>query len=238
MLNKLELIKECISLCHDSYNNNKITFSNNCAAGFSIIKDNILYVIIRGTDDLRDVFLDLNIKKTDLIISLHDKSYGKVASGFYSYYKLLSETINELVYNYIYDGGKNIVFTGHSLGASVVFSALETQIIYKNKNININCFTFGSPKLGDKILKNNLNKILKNYYRISNDNDLITKLPFRCDYFHAGKNIKLKSNVKLNLYDFIYGIYLFLRQKKITNNNVIYNHYTDEYMILINEQLK
>ena len=65
--------------------------------------------------------------------------------------------------------GKQLVVTGHSLGA-----ALATLYSARINDPNSVCYTFGSPRTGTKKA---VNKMLFTAYRFRNNNDIVTKVP-------------------------------------------------------------
>jgi len=65
--------------------------------------------------------------------------------------------------------GKQLVVTGHSLGA-----ALATLYSARINDPNSVCYTFGSPRTGTKKV---VNKMLFTAYRFRNNNDIVTKVP-------------------------------------------------------------
>ena len=65
--------------------------------------------------------------------------------------------------------GKQLVVTGHSLGAAL--ATLYTDRINDSKSV---CYTYGSPRVGNKDLIKNMNF---NCYRFRNNNDIVTKVP-------------------------------------------------------------
>jgi hypothetical protein len=224
------MFQYCLNLCKDSYCPDKITFKNKNASGCSRINIPVLYISWTGTDNICDIFLDIRIiDKVPLIFN--NKSYGKVGAGFFEYYKLLQKQTNNLIDEFVSNNGYNIVFTGHSLGASILFSALENKLKYNFLEIQV--VTFGSPKLGNYYFKNKINKILLNNFRIYDENDLIPKLPLNCSYTHCGTSYKLLSKKKLNFFLVVYGFILYLFNKKITNNNILYHHTLENYQTLL-----
>jgi triacylglycerol lipase len=65
--------------------------------------------------------------------------------------------------------GKQLVVTGHSLGA-----ALATLYSARINDPDSVCYTFGSPRTGTK---GSVNKMLFTAYRFRNNNDIVTKVP-------------------------------------------------------------
>jgi len=94
-------------------------------------------------------------------------SKGKIHSGFRH---ALNDIWKILWEHYQENGlGKQLVVTGHSLGAAL--ATLYTDRINDSKSV---CYTYGSPRVGNKELIKNMNF---NCYRIRNNNDIVTKVP-------------------------------------------------------------
>ena len=64
---------------------------------------------------------------------------------------------------------KQLLITGHSLNA-----ALATLYADRIADTSSACYTFGSPRVGDKKLIDNMNFTC---YRIRNNNDIVTRVP-------------------------------------------------------------
>jgi len=131
-------------------------------------------VVFRGTEPTswEDIKADANIRKSKREWMPDDNksgvgSKGKVHTGFR---KALNDIWGDLWNHYKKNGqGKQLVVTGHSLGAAL--ATLYTDRIDDEKSV---CYTYGSPRVGNKQLINNMNF---NCYRIRNNNDIVTKVP-------------------------------------------------------------
>ena len=78
-----------------------------------------------------------------------------------------------------------IWFTGHSLG-----DALATLAAFRYENAR-GTYTFGSPRVGDKIFKNAFHT---RTYRFVNNCDIITRMPPPVLYKHVGELKYIDSN--------------------------------------------
>lgn len=189
-VNYKELLEPIEQLQH-VYNNNdsiKILENKNAKVGYNL-NSNILNMYFIGTDDLVDLCQDINIIQTDYIIN--NIKYGKVHSGFLSYYR----TINTAIIDFIKQNENNIQrinLYGHSLGAVCVFLAFELKQL---KSINdINVITFGSPRLGNSEFVKNVDKVVTNNVRVILQNDFVNKLPGKfISYFHCGLEKKISN---------------------------------------------
>ena len=95
----------------------------------------------------------------------------------------------------------NFVISGHSLGGALAHIAVP--FIYEKYNNSITCFTFGSPRVGNKHFVQWFDNSVTTNYRICNKNDIITSIPLNYQWVHTmKKTINLnKSNIILKHID-------------------------------------
>jgi predicted lipase len=128
------------------------------------------YVVFRGTDELRDWFVDLSFKPT----------CDGIQSGFNKYANVIvSKLIDEV------DISKEVVFIGHSLGGAV---ALILSPLFNAKVVS-----FGSPRVGTEKFINVLSDAKIDHLRVVNRFDYAPYIPMY-PYKHYGKKITLKGN--------------------------------------------
>jgi len=135
---------------------------------------NIVTVIFRGTSDAKSAgsytkLSSLKAMWTGNVAGLKNKK----EKYLYGIYKILMDTIHILMHsiNYVKDKIKNnedrvsVISTGHSLGGALatifayvyvshVSNSGDFNTLYPRLNINIACFSLGSPKVFDKELAN------------------------------------------------------------------------------------
>jgi len=145
------------------------------------LKDEI-YISIRGTDDLSDWFNNLRRWKHRFLPGT------KVHSGFLEHLNMVYDDIFKEIIEY-----KKITIIGHSLGGAVSV-LLGSKISYFDSSIECNVVTYGSPRVGDNKFKLLCNS-LPNFkcYRVYNNYDLITKVPY-FGFHHIGLKYKVTSN--------------------------------------------
>ena len=101
---------------------------------------------------------------------------------------------NELNKNLAQYPDYELYLTGHSLegGLATLFGYLFG--LENNKNINI--ITFASPRVGNDKWANEFNQ-MKNirHYRIVNENDIVTAIPY-LGFYHCGNEIRINSRKK------------------------------------------
>jgi len=136
------------------------------------------------------------IRGTDTILEwLHDASYlmvpstipgvhGYTEDGFTTVYRSLrtgasngSLTARDSIKSYLDTGAATCVTVcGHSLGGAL--ATLLTLDVGLNTSCRApNVYTYASPRTGDHIFAGSFNAAITASYRISNRQDLVTKLP-------------------------------------------------------------
>ena len=151
---------------------------------------NELLIACRGTESLSDILIDLKLWRDNLYdIYYHNNfqsiknTYGipKIHKGFYEQYHTIKFIINQKISLYLLENACDpvIIFTGHSLGGALsTIGAVCAAIQFKHKNINIQCYTFGSPKVGNSAFVNIFNTFVTKSIRYVNNMDPVPMLPF------------------------------------------------------------
>ena len=195
-------------------------FENNNAEAY-LLTNGIHHVLsFRGTEvsQLSDVLADLKAGKNN------EKCGGKVHYGFkHELDKLWSDIEKELD---LIEG--QIYVTGHSLGAAmatIAASRIQPKVIA--------LVTFGSPRVGTKEFVKN---VTIDHYRVQNNNDVVTSVPFYAMGFrHHG------NNVYLNYYGKIRQLGYWQRTKDMFRSHVraianlkffkgIFDHFMESYI--------
>jgi len=144
-----------------------------------ILKDFRCVVVFRGTDSVRDCLRDLDVRRKRY--RCHNQEL-LIHSGFLCQYLSLKENIYEYLHkhNSLF---KSIIGLGHSLGSICTLLCLDLSEFISNTNIE--CVTFGSPKIGNaKFTKLFDSKILKSS-RVVNDQDIVCTIPFSGRFDHV-----------------------------------------------------
>jgi triacylglycerol lipase len=130
--------------------------------------DNTLIIAFKGTTTEDEWVTNLDLK----LVSMGNM--GKVHQGFYEYfYETLKAKIVDLVKN---TTNERVIFTGHSRGGGLAtISALYIAVHFPHKQVE--CITFGSPKIGDERFKTFFNRYVSSSKRFVNRGDKITKMP-------------------------------------------------------------
>jgi hypothetical protein len=165
-----------------------IIYNNNISIGF-LINDNSLIIIFNNNNSFYNCLYNLTFPTRH--ISINNVEVNKF---------FLQEII--LIYDELIDNIQNILkknpnyyiyISGHSTAGAeaTIFTYILSQLFFKS---TIKLITFGIPKIGNNEWYNDFNNIENIiHYRISNENDIITILPFY-NYFHVGINIQLNDN--------------------------------------------
>lgn len=200
--------------------------------GFVALKDKSIYIVWRGSSSKKDFQNDASIDKVPFI-----QDGEKVHIGFKSSwdavkdetYKSFEKALSTL-------GGEgevdNIVVCGHSLGAAVsTLCAYEIYSIYKSNKII--CCTIGSPRVGNKVFKQNFDKTSIESLRIVHNNDVVTHSPY-IGYYHVNQMLRIDSegNIKKFMIDWERAWNYF--KSMVTGKN-IKDHMTDGYISSLNK---
>ncbi|MCG7490455.1 lipase family protein [Vibrio sp. Of14-4] len=229
------------------------TFSTDIGTQAILVETPHSYVLaFRGTESTSFRDIKTNIKAT----ITKCKSPGNVHEGFHKAFKSvekeLSTTLNSLTKN------KPLFITGHSLGGALAtIAAKRLKFAFGIAA----CYTFGSPKVGDKEW---ISTIKTPIYRVVNAADSVTMLPpnglavgiigvsisfipwvgskvkelflekFR-GYMHAG-NMRYLTNCRKGEYEdvqLLYSVSLLFRLKSHLTGKLPYKKFISDHSISI-----
>lgn len=187
---------------------------NDCEFYSCVDKNRNLLIIFRGTESARDILTDLNASRSKLTIpNIKEKKFPYVHSGFKRQFdsvkSKLDKVINSFITNKGYFNKKTITFGGHSLGGALAtISSLYYYHQFKYYNVNVNCVTLGSPRVGGSGFCKLFDNTINNSYRFVNKNDIVTMIPTRWRFRHVKglqwfDNNELKSKMESRLWDSI-----------------------------------
>jgi nuclear pore complex protein Nup85 len=117
-------------------------------------------------------------------------------SGFYQAYKAVQAEVIQVVDAITAGEGKewSIFVTGHSLGGALsTLGAYElaTRQQWSGGKPKVVNYSYGSPRVGNRVFAYNFNKVVPNTWRVINNNDAVTLVPRLLGYSHVGHSVKL-----------------------------------------------
>lgn len=183
----LFLAQHCKYVYDDNYRPDKQIvishFREENINGYTFERKGTVYVVIAGTDDIKDAVADAKF----ISKRLSGESYfTRVHTGFYNSYEKIEQHIVKAA-----SENKPVILAGHSLGG-----AIATIAAYKLSSIgkNVTCVTFGSPRVGGYLFTKKYNKLVKKSYRFVYKNDAVTRVPTAgLFYFHVNKELQSKG---------------------------------------------
>jgi len=200
--------------------------------GFVAIKDKSIYIVWRGSSSKKDFQNDASVDKVPFI-----EQGEKVHIGFKSSWEAVKDQTYEALDKALKTlGGEdkidNIIVCGHSLGAAVTtLFAYSIYTIYKSNKI-ISC-TIGSPRVGNKIFKQNFDKSPIESLRIVHNLDVVTRSP-NIGYHHINTELRIddEGNIKKWMIDWQrVGDYL----KAVFTGQTVKDHMTSNYISALNK---
>lgn len=145
-------------------------------------------ITFRGSSSSKDWLTDFKFWKKTVPYGNHFSKI-RVHSGFIEVYK--SEGVRNKLHGFVTDEIEKIIITGHSYGAALAtLCAVDLEYNFPKKDYEV--FLFGSPRVGNRAFKNSYNKRLFKTFRISNGNDIVTKIPLALmGYRHVGIGVHI-----------------------------------------------
>jgi predicted lipase len=201
--------------------------------GFIAIKDKSIYVVWRGSESKKDFQNDASIDKVPFI-----NEGEKVHIGFkYCWESVVGDTYNAIdtALENLQGKATDIVVCGHSLGGAVA-----TLYAYSIKNhyphYNIKSLTIGSPRVGNKVFKENYDNSGIDTLRIVHNNDLVTHTPY-IRFYHVNYQVRLDTNGnKLQNDGSLKSLWLYLRS--LFSGKTIKDHMGDGYIQALENWIK
>lgn len=191
MINNLVKVKMAAKLSQEAYlDDHEVYFSDEHTGtyGFLQIVDGDLYVVYRGTDNIKDLLIDLQTTKKNIPYNNY-KTDILIHSGFLESYESVRTEVTQKIFH-DYESYNNIYFCGHSLGTVCILNLLDIIYNFHDKkclqNKKIYCYTFGAPAVGNMAFANSTNKrMIKfdvDFRRFVFADDIVPKYPMLCGY--------------------------------------------------------
>lgn len=147
---------------------------NTGTEGFIAGDEEKIIIAFRGTSEIKDWLTDAaSIQKSwSSILNI-----GKVHSGFFdsltSVWSLIMEHLQELQTK-----DQRIWITGHSLGGALAALTYATLRLQSPKYELAGAYTFGQPRIGDKLMCQSFDADSKHhFFRVVNNNDIVPRVP-------------------------------------------------------------
>jgi hypothetical protein len=201
--------------------------------GFVAIKDKSIYVVWRGSESKKDFQNDASIDKVPFI-----NEGEKVHIGFkYCWESVVGDTYNAIdtALENLQGKATDIVVCGHSLGGAVA-TLYAHSIKNHYPHYNIKSLTIGSPRVGNKVFKENYDKSGIDTLRIVHNNDLVTHTPY-IRFYHVNYQVRLDTNGnKLQNDGSLKSLWLYLRS--LFSGKTIKDHMGDGYIQALENWIK
>lgn len=152
-------------------------------------KDKRVYVVFRGTKGLEDIVDDIDIRHKRFSAA----KGVKVHAGFYRQWLDIAPLVDRELK--ALKGPFTLVCTGHSLGGAL---ATLASLEYADKYKALECYTFGSPRVGNHNFCTAFEEKVPVHWRIVNEKDPVPTLPFGPRFYHVSPGLCLmeKGGVK------------------------------------------
>lgn len=166
----------------------------NSTMGYVGYASNTIYVVFRGTTNLKNVLVDISFSK-DRVWS--DQSDAKVHSGFGKSWKALSGQILDSINTARSrcSSCTRVFFIGHSLGGAIATIAAVDYARQKPSSVSVQSLTLGSPRVGNDDFAEYAARMVPNSVRWTNGNDPVPHLPLHIMGFdHRPREVWQRSS--------------------------------------------
>jgi hypothetical protein len=193
--------------------------------GFVATRDKAIYVVWRGSESKKDFQNDASIDKVPFL-----NEGEKVHIGFKSCWEsVVGDTYDAIdtALENLQGETTDIVVCGHSLGGAV--ATLYAHSIKKHyPHYNVKCVTIGSPRVGNKVFKQNYDSYEIDTLRVVHNNDLVTHTPY-IGFQHVNYQLRLDTDGNVLKRDTsLNAFWLYL--KAIFSGKNVMDHMGDGYM--------
>jgi len=202
-----EIIRWEISRCYTNNEKWRYAFVENAKTNtqfFALCDSRKIIIAFRGTqtDNPRDKIEDI---QTDIdIVQVPFRGMGKVHRGFSRALESVWPAVLKILHSFDPEHKKKLWLTGHSLGGALAMLAFST-LYFRHQDEdthwwaeNVFLYTFGQPRVGDKTFAAHLSALArKRIYRVVNNKDPITFIPFLKGYKHVGRRVYINRRGKV-----------------------------------------
>jgi hypothetical protein len=145
------------------------------------------YIVYRGSDNVKNILLDLKVWKASQ--PLDGLSGVYTAAGFYKCFLALQSAIQHATLQALNENQNlKINLIGHSLGAAIAsIFAVDFSV---NMNLAVNCYSFGSPRVGNEAFVEAFESSVNHYWRMVNTFDPVPHVPPNLfNFLHVGHEV-------------------------------------------------
>jgi triacylglycerol lipase len=159
--------------------------------GFIIQSKHEIIIAFRGTEDIADIFKDVELVQVNFPFVPHS---GKTHNGFTKVYrKLVRNGVIDTLFNL--SNRKKLYIAGHSLGGALAtLCALDVAVNTKFKKPIL--YTFGSPRVGNSTFVTSYKNIIEQSIRVANAYDMVPRFPpqslLGMKYHHIEKELPVR----------------------------------------------
>lgn len=152
--------------------------------------DSSKMVAFRGSTHIKDILNYMECYQTMFAFAQYKM---KIHTGVLDMFSSIEPELSATILNNNGASVSNLTFCGHSLGGALAIIAATYYGMMLHKRCEINCHTFGTPKVGNKELSLVFNDHVNESYHFINNNDIVPMFPvYPLDY-----SLPLKHVIRL-----------------------------------------
>lgn len=136
--------------------------------------DNSIYVVFRGSESILNWVTNLDTTKT--AYTSYPDCNCEVHAGFYAAeQRALSQVLNQVAKLRTTYPTAKVKVSGHSLGAAL--ATLTAMDLYRYGYTDVQCYNFGSPRVGDQAFSAFAGTKMTNFWRVTHLKDMVVHNP-------------------------------------------------------------
>lgn len=184
-----------------------INESSTNSISYIFYNKNKIDVCFKGTSNIKDNYFNFNVRQVSYL-----SPNVKIHNGFLNKYLSIKDEIMKNIEQIINKNDiKEISVNGHSSGGAM--ANIATIDIYNKFNKDMQCITFGSPRVGNKEFIDIYNKCVNRSIRIVNWNDIIHYVPPMIPYFYKHVHSPMILNECIKDFNIELNIYKYLKKR-------------------------
>lgn len=193
-----------------------------------LTNDNFIWIAIRGTLSSREWMQDFEYQQEAFLdnksshqvkldfLEVANSARPSVHKGFIDVYTNFRQDLLNTLEKIDPDKTKTIIVSGHSLGGSIS-TIIGADVV--NKGYKAVVYNFASPRVGDQVFCDFVNKIALKIFRVVNTADIVPNFPSSVspnfkqtdqpyEYVHCGVLKTFTDNWKSVLNNHMIGVYM------------------------------